>query len=97
MVDIPAPDEFDAAPMSLLVAADLQDNLLSATHDLERLQTLLAHACDELMGGFHGAVGHIREAASGLDPDDQANVLFDSVHRHLGAAITALRADQTGG
>src|SRR5882724_7362546 len=49
-----------AAPspaMPLLAAADLQDNLMTAAHDLDRLQGLLSHACDELMQGFHGAAG----------------------------------------
>jgi len=50
-----------APAMPLLAAADLQDNLMTAAHDLDRLQGLLSHACDELMQGFHGAAGEIQE------------------------------------
>ena len=49
-----------AQALPLFVAADLQDNLMTASHDLDRLQTLLAHACEELMLSFHGASEHIR-------------------------------------
>src|SRR5580765_2752134 len=35
-----------APAMPLLAAADLQDNLMTAAHDLDRLQGLLSHACD---------------------------------------------------
>ena len=48
------------AGMALLAAADLQDHLMSATNDLERLQTLLADACDTLMQRFYGASEQIR-------------------------------------
>jgi len=39
----------------LLVAAELQDHLMTAANDLERLQRLLDDACEALIGGFHGA------------------------------------------
>lgn len=76
--------------MPLLVAADLQDNLMTATHDLDRLQTLLAHACEELMRGFHGAAGEIQELVDAAQ-DTPSQELFDSVVQHLGGAITALQ------
>lgn len=41
--------------MSLLAAADLQDHLMTAANDLERLQRLLDDACGALIDGFHGA------------------------------------------
>lgn len=50
------------APLPLLAACDLQDDLMTATHDLDRLQTLLAHACDQLMLGFQGATHRLRES-----------------------------------
>jgi len=75
---------FGAAPLPLLAAADLQDNLMTATNDLDRLQTLLAHACDELMQSFHGASEHIRA----IDPSGDT---FDEVLMRLGGAITALQ------
>ena len=79
-----------AAPTSLLAAADLQDNLMTASHDLDRLQTLLSHACDELMRGFHGAAGEIQELVDAAQ-DTPSQELFDSVVQHLGGAITALQ------
>ncbi|MES3014532.1 MAG: hypothetical protein V4750_12505 [Pseudomonadota bacterium] len=85
-----AHDHQTAAPMPLLAAADLQDNLMTASHDLDRLQALLAHACDELMRGFHGAAGEIQELVDAAQ-DTPSQDLFDSVVRHLGGAITALQ------
>lgn len=50
------------APLPLLTACNLQDDLMTASHDLDRLQTLLAHACDQLMLGFQGATHRLRES-----------------------------------
>jgi len=90
MLTSQATDAHTGPAMPLIAAADLQDNLLTATNDLERLQGLLSHACDELMQGFHGAVSDIRQLF-----DTRANVpsqdLFDNVMQHLGGAITALQ------
>jgi hypothetical protein len=44
MLDSYAPDRPAPAHLSLLLAAELQDSLMAAGHDLERLQGLLAHA-----------------------------------------------------
>ena len=74
----------------LVAAADLQDNLMMAAHDLDRLQTLLAHACDELMQGFHGAAAEIQELVEAAQ-DTPSQELFDNVMQHLGGAITALQ------
>ena len=79
-----------ALPMPLLAAVDLQDNLMTATHDLDRLQTLLAHACDELLSGFHGATEEIQELVDAAQ-DTPSPELFNSVMQHLGGAITALQ------
>jgi hypothetical protein len=79
-----------AAPLPLLAAADLQDNLMTASHDLDRLQTLLAHACDELLSGFHGAAGEIQELVDAAQ-DTPSPELFNGVMQHLGGAITALQ------
>ena len=76
--------------MPLLAAADLQDNLMTAAHDLDRLQGLLSHACDELMQGFHGAAGEIQELVDAAQ-DTPSQELFDGVMQHLGGAITALQ------
>jgi hypothetical protein len=84
MLNSETTDPFGAAHFPLLVAADLQDNLMTATNDLDRLQTLLSHACDELMVSFHGASERIRA----LDPSGDA---FEGVLERLGGAITALQ------
>jgi hypothetical protein len=90
MPNLEAPDPAGMA-MPLLIAADLQDNLLTATHDLDRLQTLLSHACDELLQGFQGATERIRdftdEPAAGLNAPE----LLAGVMEQLRGAITALQ------
>ncbi len=68
--------------MPLMVAAELQDHLLSASHDLERLQRLLADAGTTLLGHFHGASV---ELAS--EPPE----LRERLGPHLGGAVTALQ------
>jgi hypothetical protein len=88
MLNPEAPDRPDAAPMPLLAAADLQDNLMTASHDLDRLQALLAHACDELMLGFHGATQGLRQLS---EETDGAAARLGGVLQQLGGAITALQ------
>jgi len=90
MLNSQATDAQTTPAMPLLAAADLQDNLLTASNDLERLQGLLTHACDELMQGFHGAAGNIQELVEAAQ-DTPSQELFDSVMQHLGGAITALQ------
>ena len=80
-----------ACPLPLFAAADLQDNLMTATHDLDRLQTLLAHACDELMQGFHGATQQIRSFTETAHGSDAAPAMLHSVTQQLGTVITALQ------
>ncbi len=46
------PDGGPAVQMPLMVVAEVQDSLLVATHDLQRLEGLLAQACDNLMERF---------------------------------------------
>lgn len=43
------------AAIPLLMAAELQDHLLTATNDLDRLQRLLSDASESLMSHFYGA------------------------------------------
>ncbi|WP_409450558.1 hypothetical protein [Aquabacterium sp. J223] len=74
--------------MPLAVAADLQDHLMTAAHDLERLQTLLTDACDALMASFYGASEHLKglgQAPAG------AHEAMEVALRHLGGAVTALQ------
>ncbi len=86
--DAPAPS--DAGSLPLLAAADLQDHLMTASNDLDRLQTLLADACDTLMQRFHGASEHVRALReSGANSD--AEPVFDDLMQNLGGAVTALQ------
>jgi hypothetical protein len=93
----PQPTESPGTPtLPLLAAADLQDNLMTATHDLDRLQALLAHACDELMAGFHGASVQIRAYAEQPSHEEPTLQMLADVLKHLGAAITALQFQDMG-
>ncbi len=64
-----APEMPDDSPpdcsMSLLAAAELQDHLMVASNDLERLQRLLEDASEALMGRFTEASGLIEAGAFG--------------------------------
>jgi hypothetical protein len=71
----------------MLLAAEMQDHLLTASNDLDRLQTLLAHACDTLASSFFGA----RDTADSLRGADSDDETVDQLVEHLGRAITALQ------
>jgi len=75
----------DDSGLPLAAAADLQDHLLIASHDLERLQTLLSDACNALMASFYGAT----EQLQSLKDTDPA--LAEQTFKHLGGAVTALQ------
>ena len=76
----------------LLAATELQDHLLVATNDLDRLQRLLTDASDALVGHFHAAAGQIklllRAAAQRPDLDGSA---LNQAMDHLAGAITSLQ------
>ncbi len=78
--------------MPLLAAADLQDHLMVASNDLERLQRLLDDASQSLMGLFTDATEHMEaavkeiEAARMTHPD-----AFHDARQTLRHAITALQ------
>lgn len=70
--------------MSLLMAADLQDHLMTATNDLERLQRLIDDAYVVLLDGFQGAAAQLGEAieqGSGETPhlQDTLQTLYKAV------------------
>ena len=81
--------------LDLLAAAELQDHLMVASNDLDRLQRLLEDASDALMSHFTGATQHLEDAhgqlktaPSTLAQGAQAVLLA----RHtLGGAVTALQ------
>jgi len=78
--------------LSLLAAADLQDHLMVARNDLERLQRLLDDASTALIGHFAGAALQLdtvaRAAHSALPADPAA---LQDLRSTLGSAVTALQ------
>lgn len=90
-----AEEEQDAAfgaapPLDALTATDLQDHLMMASNDLDRLQRLLNDTSDTLLGHFYGATGHLERALRTLSH------LPASDHRHLHQAMEHLAAAITG-
>jgi len=87
-------DPADAAPerMPLLAAAEVQDDLLVAGNDLERLQRLLGDASASLIGHFCAAADQLRDmlACTAGHPD----LNLPQLHRtmdHVAGAISALQ------
>ncbi len=85
-----------AAAMALppLAATDLQDHLMVASNDLERLQRLLADACDTLMQHHHGADQAVKRLAAQITAPAQGQPNSDEARaalQHLACAITALQ------
>lgn len=91
------PDTHSPPPASALpplLATDLQDHLMVANNDLERLQRLLADACDSLLLHYHGANAALQwlvqsaptEGATASNLGEARAAL-----QHLGSAITALQ------
>ena len=84
-----------AAPqgMALRAAADLQDHLLVASNDLERLQRLLDDAGQALMGHFIGATEMIDDARRELEAASagaDSRAMHDA-KRALSGAIVGLQ------
>lgn len=78
----------DPAPVPLLWAADLQDHLMTAGHDLDRLQRLLAESCDTLLARFQTAVAQLEALAAAPGADAEA---LGRLFAQLGGAVTALQ------
>lgn len=96
----------DGIHLPLMLAADLQDHLLTASNDLDRLQTLLSDACDDLMRSFSGVSDQLRalmtsdgdplSSASGTSASatSAATIPAETIQallEQLGAAVTALQ------
>jgi hypothetical protein len=78
----------DGGSLPFLAAADLQDHLMTATNDLDRLQTLLSDACKTLQAGFFGASEQLHDLrATALNNP----VPVERAVAHLGTAVTALQ------
>lgn len=86
------PDPGPEVGMPLAAAADLQDHLMVASNDLERLQRLLSDACDSLLVHFYGASGELKTLLHSVTGHPELNV--DQLHtamEHLAGAITAMQ------
>jgi hypothetical protein len=78
--------------LPLAAAAELQDHLLVASNDLERLQRLLDDAAQALLAHFTGASAQVELAlrgAQGPEPGDAA--ALHEAQTSLGQAVTALQ------
>ena len=87
--EIPMPP---GVPMALMVAADLQDSLMVASNDLDRLQRLLSDATETLMGHFYGAqqqINHLSRLAA-QHPELPESDLHLALG-HLSGAVTTLQ------
>jgi len=92
-----APDEWSEGPsagsaIEPMQAADLQDQLLMANNDLDRLIRLINDASDSLLGHFYGATGHLERALRDLSqhPDFDARHVHQAME-HLAASITGMQ------
>lgn len=78
--------------MPLLAAADLQDHLMVASNDLDRLQRLLTDACDALLGHFYGATGELKQLLHGsAAASDVDAAKLHAAMEHMAGAITAMQ------
>ena len=83
----PAPSTHDPA-LSFGIALDLQDDLLTATHDLDRLQALLDDSHQTLQAGFFGSLQLLQDLhdAGRLDAPS-----LQQARQLLGCAVKALQ------
>lgn len=80
----------NAMAVSLNVAADLQDHLMTACSDLDRLHSLLGDAGDTLLRGFGDLANRIQNCRDASDPT-QRDTAFDGVGDQLAEIVTALQ------
>lgn len=83
------PGAEDGPALPLATAADLQDHLMIATNDLERLQVLLEDACDTLMQRFYASMDGLARTREALGQAPSAEL--DAAFSQLGSAVTALQ------
>jgi hypothetical protein len=75
-----------------LLAADLQDHLMTASNDLDRLQRLLADATTTLMRHFHGLSDQIDRLRGQLDGSTTLDAAaVERALQALGGAVIALQ------
>ncbi|MEY4750773.1 MAG: hypothetical protein RIQ60_2987 [Pseudomonadota bacterium] len=81
-----------SAMHTLLLAAELQDHLLIASNDLERLQRLLNDASEALQVHFYAANGHLGKLLhqGAAFPNLDTSALHDAM-QNMAGAVTALQ------
>ena len=77
--------------LPLVAAADLQDHLMVASHDLERLQRLLEDAGEALMGHFYGASNQMNVLRDEAPKFNLDTAPIKEALQSLAGAITALQ------
>ena len=91
MTTAPAPAQIEVSQLPVWTVAALQDDLLTATHDLDRLQGLLTHACETLIERFSGASENINLLLNAEQPEAaRCDRLYGAIDQ-LGGAMTALQ------
>ena len=81
----------DVNQLPIWTVAALQDDLLTATHDLDRLQGLLTHACATLIERFSGASENMNLLLNAEQPEAaRCDRLYGAIDQ-LGGAMTALQ------
>lgn len=88
MQTIDEPDNPAPQAISLMLAADLQDHLMTATNDLERLQRLIDDAYVVLIDGFQGAANQLGAA---IDEGKHDSPSLQETLQTLYRAVTALQ------
>ena len=81
-------DPGGGSTLPLMAAADLQDNLMTASNDLERLQRLLTDASEALLGHFYGASGQLNHLlhAMAKHPELNTRELHDAM-QHMASQL----------
>jgi hypothetical protein len=82
-----APEPTPDGSMPLALAAELQDHLMVASNDLDRLQRLLGDACDSLLVHFYGASSELKALQQQHAGLSQLATVLD----HMAGAITAMQ------
>lgn len=92
MLNQEARHDAPAGHLPLQAAADLQDHLMVASNDLERLQRLLGDACEALLGHFYGATGELKQVLQRAAAAPQVDApQLHAAMQHLAGAITAMQ------
>ena len=80
----------NAPPLPLPVAAALQDDLLAACNDLDRLHQLIADACEALLANFSSAYAKLGEQRRTAG-ECGADAALDEIQQRVGNAVMALQ------